>query len=283
MGIVRNVVRVEDLRKSYGRIRAVDGVSFEVREGEVFSLLGPNGAGKTTIIEILEGIRKKDSGRVEILGYDVESFPRRMKSRIRVMFQETTLMENLTVAENLRLFSRIYGVDTPVDGILQTVGLKEREKTLVRKLSGGQKRRLSFALTLLGDPDLVFLDEPTTGLDPQARRMVWDMILDMKRRGKTVFLTTHYMDEAERLSDRICIIDRGRVIAMGNLAEIMEMAGLKSVVEYVMNGETFSVETDNPEEELEKIFKIGIVEKVVIRKPNLEDVFLKLTGRSLRD
>ncbi len=283
MGIVRNVVRVEDLRKSYGRIRAVDGVSFEVREGEVFSLLGPNGAGKTTIIEILEGIRKKDSGRVEILGYDVESFPRRMKSRIRVMFQETTLMENLTVAENLRLFSRIYGVDTPVDGILQTVGLKEREKTLVRKLSGGQKRRLSFAITLLGDPDLVFLDEPTTGLDPQARRMVWDMILDMKRRGKTVFLTTHYMDEAERLSDRICIIDRGRVIAMGNLAEIMEMAGLKSVVEYVMNGETFSVETDNPEEELEKIFKIGSVEKVVIRKPNLEDVFLKLTGRSLRD
>ncbi len=282
MGIVNAVIHVENLEKSYGRIKAVDGISFEVKKGEVFSLLGPNGAGKTTTIEILEGIRRRDSGVVKVLGHDVENLPASVKGRIRVMFQETALMENLTVFETLKLFSQIYGVEAD-ESILRTVGLEDRKKSLVKKLSGGQKRRLAFALTLVGDPDLVFLDEPTTGLDPQARRMVWDMVEDLRNRGKTVFLTTHYMDEAERLSDRICIMDRGKIVVTGTFEQIIDFSGLKSVIEYTMGGEVFTVETDKPERELEEIFKKGYVERVVIRRPNLEDVFLKLTGRSLRD
>ncbi len=282
MGIVNAVIHVENLKKSYGRIKAVDGISFEVKKGEVFSLLGPNGAGKTTTIEILEGIRRRDSGVVKVLGHDVENLPASVKGRIRVMFQETALMENLTVFETLKLFSQIYGVEAD-ESILRTVGLEDRKKSLVKKLSGGQKRRLAFALTLVGDPDLVFLDEPTTGLDPQARRMVWDMVEDLRNRGKTVFLTTHYMDEAERLSDRICIMDRGKIVVTGTFEQIIDFSGLKSVIEYTMGGEVFTVETDKPERELEEIFKKGYVERVVIRRPNLEDVFLKLTGRSLRD
>ncbi len=275
------VIEVQNLKKYYGSVKAVDGVSFTVEEGEIFSLLGPNGAGKTTTIEILEGIRKKDSGIAKVLGVDVEKMDERIRKRFRVMFQETPLLENLTVWETISLFSKVYGVK-PSREILEIMGFSERKDTLVRKLSGGQKRRLFFSLTLIGDPDLIFLDEPTTGLDPQSRRLVWDLILDMKRKGKTVFLTTHYMEEAERLSDRICIIDHGKVVEMGTFEEILRRSGLKSVVEYVVDGEVKRVETENPEDLMRKVLSEG-AEKVTVRHPNLEDVFLKLTGRSLRE
>ena len=277
-----SVVRVENLVKSYGKLVAVKEISFRVEAGEIFSLLAPNGAGKTTTIEILEGLRKRDSGTVEVLGHDVEDLSLDVKRRIRVMFQETALMENLKVWETIKLFSSVYGV-RPNPDILEILGLKSRADTLVRKLSGGQKRRLAFALTMIGESDLMFLDEPTTGLDPQARRVVWDVLKDMKESGRTIFLTTHYMDEAEYLSDRICIMDNGQIIAMGSFEEIVSSSGLKSVVEYTIRGETKTVETDEPERVLEDLFKSESVERVALRKPNLEDVFLKLTGRRLRD
>jgi ABC-2 type transport system ATP-binding protein len=275
------IVEVRDLKKYYGPVKAVDGISFDVKEGEVFSLLGPNGAGKTTTIEILEGIRKKDSGTVKVLGKDVDEMDSSVKRKFRVMFQETPLMENLTVWETIKLFSKVYGVEPSMD-VLEKIGLSEKKDSLVRKLSGGQKRRLMFSITLIGDPDLVFLDEPTTGLDPQSRRTVWDVILDMKKHGKTVFLTTHYMGEAQMLSDRICIMDHGKIVEMGTFEEILRRSGLKSVVEYTIDGEVRNEETGEPEKLMKKLIEKG-AEKITIRRPNLEDVFLKLTGRSLRD
>ncbi len=277
-----DVIRVEKLKKRYGKVKAVDGISFAVKEGQIFSLLGPNGAGKTTTVEILEGLRKRDEGHVEVLSEDPEKFSAEARRRIAVVFQETALFDNLTVMEILKFFKRTYGGDADLMKVLEELGLSEKRKTLVRHLSGGQKRRLALATILTHDPKLIFLDEPTTGLDPAARRRVWEILLRLKDEGKTIFLTTHYMEEAQFLSDAVCIMDRGKIVEMGPPEEIIKRSNLKSVVKAKVGGKEMILETDRPEKAVKDLIEKG-AEEISIRKPNLEDVFLHLTGRELRD
>ncbi len=272
---------VRNLKKFYGDFEALKGISFQVEEGEVFSLLGPNGAGKTTTVEIILGLRKKSGGEVVVLGS--EKLTKDVKDRIGVVFQQDALLQNLTVEETLKMFRTVHIRGLSVDDVIEMVGLQEKRKVLVRKLSGGQRRRLSIAVAIVGDPDLLILDEPTTGLDPQSRRRIWEIVLWFKERGKTVLLTTHYMDEAERISDRVCIIDHGKIVEEGSPREIIERSGIESVVEVIVNGEKRVFSSHRPEEDVKRLLKEENVESVVIRKPNLEDVFIKLTGRRLRD
>jgi len=301
-------VAVEDLRKYYGQTKAVDGISFIVRKGEVFTLLGPNGAGKTTTLEILEGLRKADAGRVTVLGRSLEHNDKTQKARIGVMLQETTLFPHLTVKETLELFASFYPRSLDVQKLLEEVGLIEKSRSMVKHLSGGQRQRLAFALAMVNDPELIFLDEPTTGLDPQARRHVWHLIERLKGRGKTIFLTTHYMEEAERLSDRVCIMDHGKIIAEGTPSELIRRLGSGGLVEcraslseddrrlvlsmfgerVILAEERFALKTDNLVETLRRVMDLSRereihLESIVVRQPNLEDVFLALTGRELRD
>ncbi len=277
-----SVIMVKDLEKRYGNMKAVDKISFTVEEGQIFSLLGPNGAGKTTTVEILEGLRKRDGGDIEVLGEDPEKFSAEAKRKMAIVFQETALFENLTVLETLKFFRRTYGGSVDLYEILEELGLLEKKRTLVRYLSGGQKRRLALATILTHDPKLVFLDEPTTGLDPAARRKIWEIILRLKSEGKTIFLTTHYMEEAQFLSDVVCIMDRGKIVEMGSPEEIIKRSGLKSVVKAKIDGKEITLETDEPEKSVKELIEKG-AEEINIRKPNLEDVFLHLTGRELRD
>ncbi len=272
---------VHNLRKFYGDFEALKGISFQVEEGEVFSLLGPNGAGKTTTVEIILSLRKKSGGEVVVLGS--EKLTKDVKDRIGVVFQQDALLQNLTVEETLKMFRTVHIRGLSVDDVIEMVGLQEKRKALVRKLSGGQRRRLSIAVAIVGDPDLLILDEPTTGLDPQSRRRIWEIVLWFKERGRTVLLTTHYMDEAERISDRVCIIDHGKIVEEGSPREIIERSGIESVVEVIVNGEKRVFSSHRPEEDVKRLLKEENVESVVIRKPNLEDVFIKLTGRRLRD
>jgi ABC-2 type transport system ATP-binding protein len=208
-------VEVEDLRKSYGQVQAVRGVNLKVEHGEIFALLGPNGAGKTTIVEILEGYRKRDSGSVTVLGSDPAGNDRGLKDRMGIVLQETGVQRYLTVWELVELYGGYFTNPRPTADVLEVVGLSERAQSRIGKLSGGQLRRLDVAIGLVGDPDLLFLDEPTTGFDPSARRSAWKMIEDLQRLGKTILLTTHYMDEAQRLADRVSIIVDGRIVAEG--------------------------------------------------------------------
>ena len=208
-------IRVRDLRKSYGAVDAVRGVSFDVAEGEVFGFLGPNGAGKTTTVEILEGYRQRSAGEVQVLGHDPSTGPRALRQRIGIVLQETGVERFLRVAEVLELYCGYYPAPRPVDELLALTGLEAKRNELVKELSGGQRRRLDLALGLAGDPELVFLDEPTTGFDPSARREAWDVIRNLRSLGKTVFLTTHYMDEAQALADRVAVISAGRIVAEG--------------------------------------------------------------------
>ncbi len=277
-----SVIMVKNLEKRYGKMKAVDKISFTVKEGQIFSLLGPNGAGKTTTVEILEGLRKRDGGDVEVLGEDPERFSAETKRNMAIVFQETALFENLTVLETLKFFRRTYGGNVNLYEILEELGLLEKKRTLVRHLSGGQRRRLALATILTHDSKLVFLDEPTTGLDPAARRKIWEIILRLKSEGKTIFLTTHYMEEAQFLSDVVCIMDRGRIVEMGSPEEIIKRSGLKSVVKAKIDGKEITLETDEPEKSVKELIERG-AEEINIRKPNLEDVFLHLTGRELRD
>ena len=205
-------IEVRDLRKSYADVEAVRGVSFEIETGEIFGLLGPNGAGKTTTVEILEGYRSRNSGAVTVLGEDPAGAGREWRERIGVVLQSTSLYETLTVAENLALFGGYYTSPRAVDEVVELVGLEEKRDSYVRKLSGGQKRRLDLGLALVGDPEVIFLDEPTTGFDPEARRKAWDTIAGLRGLGKTILLTTHYLDEAERLSDRVAVLREGEIV-----------------------------------------------------------------------
>lgn len=225
-------VVVKGLVKHYGDVRAVDGISFTVGRGEVFSLLGPNGAGKTTTVEIIEGLRKADSGNVRVLGIDIRKRRREILKRIGVLPQDFSSFDNLTVIETVRYFQELFGGGTDAKELLKAVGLGGVEKRLYKELSGGQKRRLGIATALVSDPEIVFLDEPTTGLDPRGRREIWRVIERLKERSKTVFLTTHYMEEAEALSDRVAIMSRGKIIAMGSPGELIEKheKGLKVTV-----------------------------------------------------
>jgi ABC-2 type transport system ATP-binding protein len=301
-------ILVEDLVKSYGGVRAVDGISFTVKAGEVFGMLGPNGAGKTTTTEIVEGLRSADSGRAEVFGIDVGREGAKAKEKIGVALQTATMMPNLTPWELLDLFGSFYPRATAPDLLLERLGLTEKRNARVQTLSGGQQQRLSVALALVSDPLLVFLDEPTTGLDPQARRQLWNVIEEMRAEGKTVFLTTHYMDEAEKLCDRIAIVDHGKILALDTpdaliLSQFAErtiqftappetdpqtFADLPNVLRVAADGDEITLFSDSVQRSLaallERADARGLeIGDVHLRRPTLEDVFLKMTGRRIRE
>jgi ABC-2 type transport system ATP-binding protein len=273
-------VTVRGLRKSYGTNEAVRGIDFEIRVGEVFGLLGPNGAGKTTTIEILEGYRKRDAGEVEVLGVDPQRAGRDWRERVGVVLQSSSLYPNLTVRESLRTFGGYYAQPRDVDEVVEIVGLTEKADALVRTLSGGQKRRLDLGLGLVGDPELLFLDEPTTGFDPGARRTAWDTIRTLRSLGKTILLTTHYLDEAEQLADRVAVLRAGEIIREGKPSELT--GGLvETEIRFRRNGETVVERTSEPTARLhELIHEAGgaELEALEVRRPTLEDVYLELTG-----
>jgi len=303
-------IEVEGLYKTYGQIKAVCGLSFQVETGEIFGMLGPNGAGKTTSVEIIEGLRTADAGRVSVLGMDIARIPAKIKERIGVQLQAPSLLPLLSAQEILDLFSGFYRKSLSAEEALRLLTLEESRKVLVKNLSGGQQQRLSVALALINDPDIAFLDEPTTGLDPQARHGLWSVIKNMRERGKTVFLTTHYMEEAEHLCDRVAIVDHGQIIAQGSPRTLIQSYFRETAIE-------FDMEPPPPESILKAL--PGVIQvsldcnKVIIyssdiaatlasllkyadniedgnrlknlrvREATLEDVFLKLTGRRIRE
>ncbi|RFU36897.1 ABC transporter ATP-binding protein [Actinomadura logoneensis] len=297
-----NTISVSGLRKRYGDVQAVDGVSFEVAEGEFFGILGPNGAGKTTTLEIVEGLREADEGEVELLG--LKPWPRNAKllPRIGVQLQATSFFERLTAREQLRTFGSLYGVPArKADEMLETVGLTEKADERVEKLSGGQAQRLSIACALVHDPELVFLDEPTAALDPQARRNLWDVLRAINTEGRTIVLTTHYMDEAEVLCDRVAIMDRGQILRLGPPAALVrgldaptrisvasgtldaeDARRLTGVDEVTDDGVSLVVETRDPSSVVAALSAKDALDGVQIRGATLEDVFLELTGREYR-
>jgi ABC-2 type transport system ATP-binding protein len=301
------VVRVADIRKAYGRAVAVDGVSFEVHQGEIFGLIGPNGAGKTTTMECVEGLRRPDRGSISVLGLDPIRDAYALQNRIGVQLQEAQLQKRIKVDEAVRLWASLYPRSIDGDRLLEQLGLGEKRNAWFMTLSGGQKQRLFIALALINDPELVFLDELTTGLDPQARRAIWELVRGIRSRGKTVFLTTHLMEEAERLCDRVAILDHGRIVDIGTPAELIRRHCPE---------QTAIVGTDSAaaEEQFRRIphvdsisrdhltFTIrgrgnGLVSDVIrclaehempvfdfrTERPTLEDVFLKVTGHSIRE
>src|SRR4051812_38914280 len=236
---------VEGLRKHYGDVRAVDGLDLAVAPGECFGLLGPNGAGKTTTIEICEGLLSPDAGRVELLGLRWDRDEHELRERLGIQLQETQLADKLTVEETVSLFRSFYRNGRTVDEVIRLVQLDEKRKGRVGKLSGGQKQRLALACAIVGDPDLLFLDEPTTGLDPQSRRQLWDLITEFKSLGRTIMLTTHYMDEAQILCDRIAIVDHGKVIALGTPLELIASLGAEHVVVFALSESAEALKIDD--------------------------------------
>jgi ABC-2 type transport system ATP-binding protein len=277
-----SAIAVRDLRKSYGAYEALRGVSFEIEEGEVFGLLGPNGAGKTTTIEILEGYRTRDGGEVDVLGFDPERAASVFRERIGVVLQQSQLWPNLTVAETHRMFAGYYEHPRNVDEVIALVGLTEKRDARVKTLSGGQKRRLDLGVALVGDPDLVFLDEPTTGFDPAARRAAWDMIRSLRSLGKTILLTTHYLDEAEQLADRLAVLREGVIIQEGTPAELTGGTS-ETEVRYRKDGREVVVRTTDPTKLLHELTAEALaegreLEGLSVRRPTLEDVYLSLTA-----
>ena len=276
-------VVVNDLSKSYGEVEAVRGVSFEIEAGEIFGLLGPNGAGKTTTVEILEGYRSRDGGSVSVLGEDPAKAGGAWRERIGVVLQSSSLYETLTVAEHLALFAGYYEQPRQVGEVIELVGLGEKRDSHVRTLSGGQRRRLDLGLALIGDPELVFLDEPTTGFDPEARRRAWDTIGGLRGLGKTILLTTHYLDEAERLSDRVAVLRDGEIVAIGPPTELT--AALPATeIRYRRDGEEIVLQTEEPTRVLHELTAEALaagreLEGLEVKRASLEDVYLALTGR----
>ncbi len=306
----RVAVSCRGLKKSYGDVLAVDGLDLEVFVGECFGLLGPNGAGKTTTVEILEGLLEPDAGDVEILGLRWGVDDRAIRQRLGVQLQETQLAEKLTVEETLRIFRSFFDRGRSVDDVLKIVELEEKRSAWVSRLSGGQQQRLAVACALVSEPELLFLDEPTTGLDPQSRRQLWDLVLDFKASGGTVLLTTHYMEEAERLCDRVAIVDHGQVIALGTPDELISKLGAEHVVEIALQRDDPTVDdwlrridgVQNVKRERQGILlTVRAVHRTVpallaalrgrevelsrltTHNATLEDVFVSLTGRHLRD
>jgi ABC-2 type transport system ATP-binding protein len=304
-----DAIHVRELTKRYGETRAVDGISFEVRAGEVFGLLGPNGAGKTTTVEILEGLRTSDSGEAMVLGIDANRSPEALKPRIGVALQTASLYPKLTVTEVLDLFRAFYGRHGHSTAeLIERFDLGEKRASQTRELSGGQRQRLAVALALVNDPELVFLDEPTTGLDPAARRSLWDVVLELKGQGRTILLTTHYMEEAEILCDRLAIMDHGRILESGTVKELVgrhfheravrfdridgladvALAAIRGVVSVAHEAGEVVLYTRDVPGTIEGLLAATEAEgsepeNLTIRRPTLEDVFLALTGRALRD
>ena len=275
-------IEVKGLRKAYGELEAVRGIDFHVERGEVFGLLGPNGAGKTTTVEILEGYRERDAGEVRVLGHDPERPGPDFRERIGVVLQQSELWPNLTVRETHAIFAGYYRAPRDVDEVVALVGLQEKAGARIKSLSGGQKRRLDLGIALIGDPDLVFLDEPTTGFDPQARRAAWEMIRSLRSLGKTVLLTTHYLDEAEQLSDRVAVMREGQIVRVGTPAELTS-TDLQTEIRYRQNGEEVLVRTDEPTRVLAELTSAAVargeeLEGLQVRRPSLEEVYLALTA-----
>jgi ABC-2 type transport system ATP-binding protein len=295
-------IRVEGLRKAYGENEAVRGVDFEVAKGEVFGFLGPNGAGKTTTIEILEGYRPRSAGRVSVLGIDPQSPTRDWRQRIGLVLQECELNPLLTVAETMNLYSSFFPEPRDVDETLRLVGLADRRKARVGALSGGQQRRLDVGVGIIGNPELLFLDEPTTGFDPTARREAWNMIEGLKKLGTTIVLTTHYMEEAQHLADRVVILREGRVVAEGPPATLGEKLGQETIIRFrltdgvtpdrigaaigrrlELSGNQVSLATNEPQRDLRGLLEWADgadvqLADLEVRRPSLEDVFLTVTG-----
>ncbi|MFZ0160235.1 MAG: ABC transporter ATP-binding protein [Kineosporiaceae bacterium] len=294
-------VLVEGLRKAYGPVRAVDGVDLSIAHGEVVALLGPNGAGKTTTVETLEGYRRRDAGRVEVLGVDPEHGGRAFRERIGVVLQEAGFEEQFSVLELVRLHAGYYPHPRPVDQVIDVAGLAEKRGARVKTLSGGQRRRLDLALGIIGDPELLFLDEPTTGFDPAARRKAWDLVDRLRDLGTTILLTTHYMDEAEHLADRLVVIDRGRVVAEGTAEELAARGGARTVVSFRLPatlvddglpplagtvhsaGASTEVLTPDPTRDLHTLtgwaIERGIrLDDLSLTRPGLEEIYLELIG-----
>ena len=275
-------VEVQGLSKSYDGAEAVRRISFEIAEGEVFGLLGPNGAGKTTTVEILEGYRRRDGGDVRVLGIDPATAPDEWRARIGVVPQTGELFVNLTVIEHLRVFAGYYARPRPPEEVVELVGLSDKRDARYRTLSGGQRRRLDLGVALVGDPELVFLDEPTTGFDPAARRAAWDTIRSLRDLGKTILLTTHYIEEAHRLADRVAVLRSGEIVAAGTPSELIA-AGPPTQVRYRRDGREVVVETDEPTRLLYELTSEALagqaeLEALEVRRPTLEDVYLRLTG-----
>ncbi len=305
---VEIVVDVEGLTKRYGSLIAVNDVSFQVRHGETFGILGPNGAGKTTTLEMLEGLRSPDAGQISLLGFDAVRQRRSVQERIGVQLQSQVLWPDLTVQETLKTFQALFQRQLSLEHLLERFFLTDKRRSLVRDLSGGQKQRLSLATALVNDPEVVFLDEPTTGLDPQARRSFWDLINDVKRRGKTVILTTHYMEEAQVLCERVAIMDLGQIIALDTPRELVRGLAFQNTIECSFAG---AVERERllalpavgevrGENGSHTLFTNDVsatvaglmgliddsgrdVQSLQVRNATLEDVFISLTGRRLRD
>jgi ABC-2 type transport system ATP-binding protein len=278
---VSTVVSVRALRKSYGEFEAVKGLDFELRTGEVFGLLGPNGAGKTTTVEILEGYRKRDAGEVEVLGADPAKAGRDWRERIGVVLQSSAMYENLTVAESLAHFGGYYDRPRPVDEVVELIGLAEKRTDRVRRLSGGQRRRLDLGLALVGDPELIFLDEPTTGFDPGARRRAWETIRSLSSLGKTILLTTHYLDEVEHLADRVAVLREGRIVASGTPQELTTTTPATEI-RYRENGREVVLQTEEPTRVLHELTERALardeeLEGLQVRRASLEEVYLSLT------
>jgi ABC-2 type transport system ATP-binding protein len=275
-------IEVSGLRKAYGNLEAVRGVDFAIEEGEVFGLLGPNGAGKTTTVEILEGYRERDAGEVRVLGQDPRRAGADFRERIGVVLQQSEMWPNLTVRETHAIFAGYYRTPRDVDEVVALVGLEEKAGARVKSLSGGQKRRLDLGIALVGDPDLVFLDEPTTGFDPQARRAAWEMIRSLRSLGKTVLLTTHYLDEAEQLADRVAVMRAGQIVRVGTPRELTTTE-LQTEIRYRQNGEEVLVQTDEPTRVLAELTSAAVargeeLEGLQVRRPSLEEVYLALTA-----
>jgi ABC-2 type transport system ATP-binding protein len=280
-----SAISVRGLRKSYGAVEALRGVTFEVEPGEIFGLLGPNGAGKTTTVEILEGYRRRDGGEVSVLGYDPGDSPRALRERIGVVLQHSELTPLLTVRETHILFAGYYARPRDVDEVIELVGLAEKRDARVKTLSGGQKRRLDLGVALVGDPDLVFLDEPTTGFDPAARRSAWELVRALRALGKTILLTTHYLDEAQQLADRVAVIRAGEIVELGTPADLIG-ATRGAEIRYRRDGEEVVIATDEPTAVLHRLTEEALragreLEHLEVRRPTLEDVYLELVDDEL--
>lgn len=306
--MTNNVIEVKSLVKKYGDFTAVNNISFNIKKGEVFAFLGPNGAGKTTTVEMMECLKSLTAGSIKILGYDIKKDEIEIKRRIGVLPQDFNAFQMLTVYQNIDYFAQMYPKHVKVDNLIKMLGLEDKRNTLFMNLSGGLKQRVGIAISLVNDPEIVFLDEPTTGLDPKARRDVWNAIRDLKARGKTIVLTTHYMEEAQNLADRVCVLHNGRIIDEGTSEDLINLYGgdktliirkcsekaknelIKTIHEYTIDGDNILVKLSG-EDDMKIISKAisiidtgnSVCEELYIKKATLEDVFLNLTGDKLTE